>query len=376
MIVASVADDFSGANDLAGRLAEFGFKTWSARGLSFPDEEAEAFVCSVETRLLGPDQARRASRRAWQALGSRFGALVDFQKMDSTLRGNPGEEILGLLEASGAPRVAFCAAYPLHGRITRKGVQYVGDKRLDQSEYFQDPLSPAKTYRPVELFRKGLALTVGSKGLGSALKTRARVLCFDAASEADLARIVRDCLAAGIRHFAGASGLGAELARALSPRPAPRLPRLLEQRIILSGSVSSSAFGQLELLRDSGKAVWAAADEKVEGHPLRLALSTLRKRQDLVRRAGAGEQALKRLVARALRLQKDPTQAYWFLTGGHTAETFFRECQLQGCWVLGNLLPGVPLCRAESSDGKKVWCSTKPGGFGKPDTLVQLMSMG
>jgi uncharacterized protein YgbK (DUF1537 family) len=380
MILAGVADDFSGANDLAGRLAGLGFKSYVSRNLEFKGLAggAEALILNAQTRLLGPDEARIASRRAWLALNSRVASRVCFHKMDSTLRGWPGEDILGFLEASAAPRVAFCAAYPRHGRVIRGGVQYTQGLRLDRTEYFSDPLSPAKVSRPVDLFPKGLAVAVAAGGLKRALAGAGRVLCFDAEDEKDLRRIARDCLAAGIRHFAGASGLGHAVAeRFSSGAKAPALPRLPRQRIALVGSVSGTAFTQLRALEASGKAAWLLADSR----SVKVALSTLQDRSQLRKgRLGVqqtlAQRALKSLVKRGLSRVKDPAQAFWFLTGGHTAETFYKALGFKGNWVLGELLPGVPLCLASRATPRKpVLCATKPGGFGREDTLVRVMTL-
>lgn len=377
MIFLGVADDFSGANDLAGRLAGLGFKSYASRNLKFPRDSADAgmdtqaLILNAQTRLLTPREARRGSRAAWIALCKRHGAKVCFQKMDSTFRGWPGEEILGFLEATSARHVAFCAAYPRHGRITVKGVHFVHGRRLDRTEYFRDPLSPARTCRPLELFPKGLAVVAGAGGLKRALRRGKRVICFDAKNDSDLKRIARDCLRAGIRHFSGASGLGHAVAEQLSPGKPTPLPRIPDQRIVLAGSLSETTFIQLRALEASGAAKWRHAGLKDR----RVALSTLQDRSQLRKGRLRAELALKNLVERGLRRVKDPAQAFWFLTGGHTAETFYQAVGLKGNWVLGELLPGVPLCSGQRERPKKpVLCATKPGGFGLKDTFVRVMT--
>jgi uncharacterized protein YgbK (DUF1537 family) len=358
--IAAVADDFSGANDLGGRLAAAGLKTFAAQPGGPLPAEAQALILCSQTRLLDRRGARLESAKAWRRLLLRRGARICYQKIDSTLRGWPGDEILGLLESSGAAKIAFCAAYPRHGRVTRGGQIWVHGRRLDKTEYFRDPLSPATCFRPKGLFEPGLALELrSSAGLKRAMQGPARILCFDASTEGDLKRIADACLRAGIRHFAGASGFGAALAACLSKSKAQVLPRLPGRRIILAGSVSQTAFGQMAALRASGAE---------SSH--RLGLATLEKRSQLKPGRARAEKALKDLVRRGLKASPDPRLAYWLLTGGHTAETFYTQLGLSGNWVLGELLPGLPLCRAG-----EILCSTKPGGFGNKNLFTQILRM-
>lgn len=375
MLLAAVADDFTGANDLGGRLAGQGLKVYVSKNLETGGvkgiERAQALILNAQTRLLNASQARAGSRKAWNILGRTHGARVCFQKMDSTLRGWPGEEILGMLEATSAGHVAFCAAYPAAGRFTVRGQHFVQGKRLDSTEYFRDPLSPARTYRLARLFPQALAFELGAGDLRLGLRSGKRVLCFDAKSEADMKRIAKDCLKAGIRHFAGASGLGHAVAEALFPGQEGALPPLPKKRIVLAGSVSATSFAQLKALELSGAGKWLSADLTDS----KVALSTLTDRSQLKPGRVRAEKALKDLVRRGLRRVKDPAEAFWFLTGGHTAETFYQALGLKGNWALGELMPGVALCLAERDGQKKaVLCATKPGAFGALDTLTRVMT--
>ena len=75
MIFAGVADDFSGGNDLAGRLAGLGLKAYVSRNLDESGlagaRQAQALILNAQTRLLGPSEAKAATAKAWQALLSR-----------------------------------------------------------------------------------------------------------------------------------------------------------------------------------------------------------------------------------------------------------------------------------------------------------------
>jgi uncharacterized protein YgbK (DUF1537 family) len=387
MIAAVVADDFTGANDCAGSFAQQGFSAFSARPGILPDPGADVAVCCVESRFMPPREALRASRSAWMALSGR-GRLLNYQRMDSTLRGNPGQEILGLLEALQAPRLAFCAAFPLHGRHIQHGVASVRGTRLDESEYARDPLTPSKTAEPLRLFPRGLAATVGRASLGalrqSIRKSSARILCFDASEDADLRRIAKACLAEGIRDFAGSSGLSSALAGMLWGAGTPAHGALPRNRAVLAGSVSQTTLDQLQRMHEAGAVPWMDMES---GSPQRggraplgpFALSSLRQRGQMRRfrsfaRARAfGDRRMRALVRHGLELAGGPEGRLWLLTGGHCAEAFYGVLGLRGSWVKGMLVPGIPLMQAVGGEGLRIWACSKPGGFGDAQAILNFM---
>lgn len=395
-----MADDLTGAQGLAGRWAGRPGPAWvgldaaALRGLGGPQ------VLSAETRFGGPEAARAAVGRAWSALAP-AGAFC-FQKIDSTLRGNPGEEIQGLLLAVGAPWVAVLPAYPELGRQVLGGRVWVHGQALGSTEYARDPLSPARVERVDRLFPSALAahapLAIVAAGQGALrvwirrVRARgARFLSFDCARTGHLDAVVAACLAEGGRHFAGASGLGAALAaRALGPARRTRPPRGLPW-LILSGTVSASTFAQLGHLRRRGACAWAPRMRDQAGRirpapvalrewraALRargaLALSSLARREDLApwlqseaRRglgaAAAAEAAIQGLVDWGLRVAGSAGTCGWFLTGGHTLATFYRRCGFRRCRIDGELLREAPLGQAQGPGGE-AWVVSKPGGFG------------
>lgn len=380
MIAAVLADDFTGANDCAGSFAQHGFRAYSSFGGLRGALKPEVFVQSLETRFADGPAARQASRSAWNALAGQ-GRLISYQRMDSTLRGNAGPEILGMLEALQAPRIAFCAAYPQHGREIRKGTVYVRGVRLDRSEYAKDPLSPSKGARPARLLPPGLAAEIGT-GTAASLRisiraSRARVLCFDARSDRDLAAIAAACLAEGIRHFAGASGLSAALAGRLRPAGRPVKALVPPKRCVLAGSVSQTTLDQLNIAASEG-ADWIDLERGGKAARGSFMLSSLRSRAQLRRLPGIkarrrfADARMRLLVRRGLRLAGGAKGRLWLLSGGHCAETFFRELKLDGAWVRGMLLPGLPLLDA----GQGILAVTKPGGFGTPELIAQFMDLG
>ena len=401
--LSAVADDLTGANGLGGRWAGRGSEVLVARDPAWLRAAAGCRILDVETRLLGPGAARTAARAAWTALG---GAGLLFQKIDSTLRGNPAEEIEGLVLATAAPWVAVLPAYPALGRQVLQAALWVHGRRLDRTEYARDPLSPARAWRPQDLFPRDLRahapLSRVAAGLGSlrALLRRAldrgprrpRFITFDCAESAQVQVIADACLAEGCRHFAGAADLGGALAlRALGKASPVARPRALPW-IVLAGSVSATTFGQLRVWREAGRP-WQALAGRRNPDRMRLrrllrsegalALSSLDGRGDLApwlereARRGRGparcaEDAMAGLARWGLAVAGGLDRCGWFVTGGHTLRALDEAAGIRTFSILGEVLPEVPLGLAQGAGGR-AWMCSKPGGFGPADCFTRFM---
>jgi uncharacterized protein YgbK (DUF1537 family) len=84
---------------------------------------------------------------------------------------------------------------------------------------------------------------------------------------------------------------------------------------------------------------------------------------------------MRALVKAGIRMAGKPESRLWLLTGGHTAEAFFRVLGLRGCLVPGLLLPGLSLLQGIGPQGRRVWAASKPGGFGDLDLMLQFMKL-
>src|SRR5437016_2154338 len=111
MALIIVADDLTGACD-AGTLfagkAPVPVTVW-------PDPPVAAEVAVVDTESRRLDRAA-ATDRVSDAAGQRAGATSWFKKIDSTLRGHVGAEIVALLQATRTPSAVACPAFPSEGR--------------------------------------------------------------------------------------------------------------------------------------------------------------------------------------------------------------------------------------------------------------------
>jgi 3-dehydrotetronate 4-kinase len=147
VLLGAIADDFTGATDLADMLVAGGMRTVQIIGVPAGDVEpdADAVVIALKTRSIEPIDAVAQSLAALAYL-SRIGARQIFFKycstFDSTPRGNIGPVGDALAEALGQTLTVFCPAYPANGRTIFRAYLFVGDVLLSESGMRDHPLTP------------------------------------------------------------------------------------------------------------------------------------------------------------------------------------------------------------------------------------------
>ncbi|HEX8191199.1 MAG TPA: 3-oxo-tetronate kinase [Pyrinomonadaceae bacterium] len=151
LLFGAVADDDTGASDLAGMLAEKGLRTLLVIDLPEQgrlDEWAaghHAVVMAEGTRNLRPDEARARTRSAIRLLKSRDPRAFQLKycsTFDSTPEGNIGPTIDAALEELGEEFTVALPALPVNGRTTYRGYHFVHDQLLGDSPMREHPLTP------------------------------------------------------------------------------------------------------------------------------------------------------------------------------------------------------------------------------------------
>lgn len=228
-----IADDYTGASDLANTLTRAGLRTVQTIGVPADDltlPEVDAVVVSLKSRSIEAGLAVSRSRAAEKWLRGRGAGHVLFKicsTFDSTDAGNIGPVMDALRVDCGEAVVLVTPAFPETGRTVYQGNLFVGAVPLNESPLKDHPLNPmhdsnlvrvlarqsktqiglvdlATVTRGVEAVRARLAELSG-KGIGAAI--------IDAVFGRDLETIGR--IAAEHRLSVGASGIGLGLARAL-----------------------------------------------------------------------------------------------------------------------------------------------------------------
>ncbi|MEM6745443.1 MAG: 3-oxo-tetronate kinase, partial [Pseudomonadota bacterium] len=151
MILGCIADDFTGASDLANTLAKGGMRTVQYVGVpSGPaDAGVEAGVVALKSRTIPVAEAVDKSLKALAWLRAQGAQQILFKycsTFDSTPRGNIGpvaEALWHALDGAAQPApVIFCPAFPGTGRTIYQGHLFVGDRPLNESGMQNHPLTP------------------------------------------------------------------------------------------------------------------------------------------------------------------------------------------------------------------------------------------
>src|SRR5206468_1583236 len=145
-----IADDFTGATDVASMLVRAGMRTVQLIGV--PDAQrtpppADAIVVALKTRTIPPDTAVRESLAAlaWlQRAGMRQCYFKYCSTFDSTPAGNIGPVSEALMDALDTDFTLACPAFPENGRTVFRGHLFVGDTLLSDSGMRDHPLTPMR----------------------------------------------------------------------------------------------------------------------------------------------------------------------------------------------------------------------------------------
>jgi uncharacterized protein YgbK (DUF1537 family) len=222
---AIVADDLTGALDMAAPFASRGFAT---RLLLDHASEAAAgtqvLTLTSASRDLPREVASENIRAAMEAALARRHRLL-IKKIDSTLRGDVALAILTAMQVSGRRHALIAPAVPGHGRIMRGGEVFVHGVSLREKPLLFDGLPlPAPPPLPELLRASGADITVHGwrRDESAALATTDGLHAYvaDAETDDDLDRLARFAHGhAGELLVVGASGLGAAIAKQLAQPP-------------------------------------------------------------------------------------------------------------------------------------------------------------
>jgi uncharacterized protein YgbK (DUF1537 family) len=276
MLIGVIADDFTGASDIANTLAkgvapEGGLATAQFSGVPKDPAsgEVEAGVIALKSRSAPVAEAVAESLAAldWLlAQGCRQIVFKYCSTFDSTPQGNIGPVAEALADALGAASVVVCPAFPAAGRTIYQGHLFVFDRLLSESGMQSHPLTPmtdpdlrrwlglqtkgAVGHVPIDQVRGGPAAIAAALDAQAAAGRRLCVV--DALTEADLVEI--GAAVAEARLVTGGSGIALGLPRNFirNARSAcnPAAPRpVAGPEAILVGSCSGATRGQIEVHR-------------------------------------------------------------------------------------------------------------------------------
>ncbi|MYQ48871.1 hypothetical protein GTW40_28225 [Streptomyces sp. SID4985] len=407
----AIADDFTGATDLANNLVRAGMRVVQLMevpeaGAEAVARDADAVVIALKSRTVPVAEAVDASLRALAWLRGAGAEQIYFKycsTFDSTPAGNIGPVTEALMDALGADFTVATPAFPDNGRTVFKGHLFVGDVLLSESGMRNHPLTPmtdsnlvnvlgAQTTRPVGLIDHTV-LAAGADAVRARIaELRSAGVAFavvDAVSNDDLVRLGE--AVSELPLVTAGSGLAIGLPANWGVQPstaAAQLPPAGGHRAIVSGSVSVATNGQVRAFVDSGRPAFSvdplriAAGEDVAAEALAFADAHLAdgpvliystEAPDAVRgvqsRLGAAEagELVERTLAEVARGLVAHGVRQLVVAGGETSGAVVQALGVTGLRIGPQIDPGVPWCAAVLPDGETLHLTLKSGNFGSPD---------
>ncbi len=407
-----IADDFTGATDIAGFLVSNGLRTVQVSGVPTdepPLDEVDAIVVSLKSRSIPSTEAVDLSLGALRWL-QQVGAERFFFKycstFDSTPAGNIGPVTDALLDALGEDLTVICPSLPVNGRSVYFGYLFAGAVPLNESGMEHHPVTPmtdANLMRVMEAQSTGSAGNVpwdvveqGPQAVVDALEALrgqgVRYAVLDTLSDAHL-----DVIGRAVADFAlvtGGSGLGAGIARALTADedadPAAAWRSVPGRAVVLSGSCSVMTNRQVAAYREAGPALEVDVDrlladpdayraevlawvlDRPQDGPAPLVFATAPPEHVKALQARHGAErtsaAIEDLFAWLATALREAGVTRFIVAGGETSGAVSTSLRIDGFHVGPQIAPGVPWVR--SLDGTTE-LALKSGNFGDVDFFAR-----
>jgi uncharacterized protein YgbK (DUF1537 family) len=418
-LLGCIADDFTGATDLAATLVGNGMRTVQLIGVPDAQDgvpEADAIVVALKSRTTPAAQAVADSRAAlaWlQRAGCRQFFFKYCSTFDSTPEGNIGPVADALIADLGCGFALACPAFPTNRRTVYQGYLFANGVLLNESGMEHHPLTPMTDANLVRVLSRQTDGTVGlvpfatvEQGAAAirdamtALKEQGRRYAIvDAVTDAHLRAI--GAAAAAHPLITGGSGVALGLpenfrAAGLLPAlaDAARLPAVAGDAAILAGSCSRATLGQIAAARGrlptleldplatpDAAALAGQARAWLDGRlgtvPVLIAASAPPDRvAELQRRLG--RDAAGALVEQALAAIADELATRGVrrlvVAGGETAGAVVTRLGVRSLRIGPEIDPGVPWTHAE---GRRppMRLALKSGNFGAPDFFLKAFAM-
>lgn len=165
-VLGCIADDFTGAADIASTLSVSGLRTILHLGVPdsgrFPD--SDAIVVALKTRTIPASKAVHQSVKAQRRLKEAGVVQIYFKycsTFDSTDEGNIGPVLEALMDTMGERFTVACPAFPANGRTVYRGHLFVDDVLLSESGMRHHPLTPMTDSNLVRVLSRQMTGKVG-----------------------------------------------------------------------------------------------------------------------------------------------------------------------------------------------------------------------
>lgn len=410
MLLGAVADDFTGASDLANTLAKGGMATALFVGPNGAAGSCEAGVVALKTRSIPTGEAVAQSVGAARWLLAQGCEQILFKycsTFDSTPSGNIGPVAEALLDLLGSDVAIVCPAFPATGRRIFMGHLFVGDRLLSESGMENHPLTPMTDPDLRRWLRRQTRGEVGHISLdtiraGHAVLTETmaaeslasrRLIVTDAITDDDLRTLGK--AAAGHKFITGGSGIAIGLPqnfrdRGLLSNEEVSLPAVSGPGIALCGSCSPTSQKQVDQYLKDRPGLAIHPDALMAGQmDVSRALGWIDSRKDREPMvystadpaAVSGAQAtfgretvastIERFFGELARTLADNGTRRIVVGGGETSGAVVEALRLESLQIGAEIDPGVPALVADRNG--PIGIALKSGNFGSPDFFAKAL---
>ena len=427
MILGVIADDFTGATDVASMLVRAGMRTVQVIGV--PDNcsadslQADAVVVALKTRTVSAAEAVRESLAAlrWLRSGGMRQCYFKYcSTFDSTLAGNIGPVTEALMQALGADFTVACPAFPENGRTIFRGHLFVGDELLSDSGMRHHPLTPMTDANLVRVLQAQCSGSVGllrhdvvaqgavvvRERMDALRLERISVAVADAIDNTDLRVLAAACadlplLTAGSGLALGLPAVYAERGWLLPDAHAAALDAAGGAAAVLSGSCSLATNAQVQNWRQAGRPAFAidpralARGEPVAANALAWSqahLANQRPGEAVLIYATAAAQELAAVqselgamqagglvedcLAQVARGLVERGVRRLVVAGGETSGAVVQALGVTRLRIGPAICPGVPWTQADGPPpGSPLHLALKSGNFGGPDFFAEALRL-
>ena len=405
-VLGCIADDFTGATDLAGQLARSGVRVSLRIGVpSEPPADPAAFeVIALKSRTAPVIEAVAETRAAlkWlQAAGAQRFFWKYCSTFDSTPEGNIGPVAEALMQDLDTDQTIYCPAFPENGRSIFMGNLFVGRQSLAESPMKDHPLTPMRDSNLMRLLEPQVTKPVGlvdrltvARGT-EALRCELAILkdkgtahvVVDAVANSDLEVIAEACRDMPLMTGGSAMAMplpALYLANGTLSADAPKVvvPELDTKTIVLSGSCSAMTNKQVAeytsrevpayqldplALADNGpqRALDWLEQQDLESAPLIYATAnpeSVHTAQEKLGVACAGQIVEATLSACAV-TARDRGARRFIVAGGETSGAVTKALEVTQLDIGAQIAPGVPWTYCHSG-GHEIALTLKSGNFG------------
>ncbi len=416
MFLGCIADDLTGATDLALMLTSEGLRTVLATVVPPADTDVahvDAIVIALKSRSIPADAAVAASidaARGLRALGAERFFFKYCSTFDSTDAGNIGPVAEALLEFVGGGVTIACPAFPRMGRTVYMGHLFVNDALLNESGMKDHPLNPMRDSDLRRVLARQTATTIGSvlfddvnagvERISAALvregKANRQICIIDAITDQNLRDI--GTATAELPLITGGSGIAIGLPAAYASlglvgvlsTPPSMLAAPAGREAILSGSCSQATCQQIEIAESAGipvfkinvsqlpdggetlSAICQWAEQQPRTAPI-LVYSSANSNAVAEIQARVGREAASRMVEELLAATavglRERGFSRFIIAGGETSGAVIEALGATTLCIGPEIDPGVPWTRA--TVGPSVALALKSGNFGSPDFFLK-----